>query len=144
MQITHEVNRCTYTIGSKSLHISIALNTKNSSAQHTQIPLCMQHTQIPLGHQEAFGDRTVHTFLYRLPKAVAKPRAVLAQSQVITIFQLMQNAVLDIWTARPWATETWHLDPARSIQRARSRAGSRSSAFDADWPHRCTARSVHW
>jgi hypothetical protein len=92
----------------------------------------MQQTQIPLGHQEASGDCTVHTFLDRLPKAIAKPRAVLTKSQAITIFQLKhrlssatkvarsysvsEKTVRDIWTARTWATETWHLDPARAIK----------------------------
>jgi hypothetical protein len=92
----------------------------------------MQQTQIPLGHQEASGDCTVHTFLDRLPKAIAKPRAVLTKSQAINIFQLKhkslsatkvarsngvsEKTVRDIWTARTWASETWHLDPSRAIK----------------------------
>jgi hypothetical protein len=92
----------------------------------------MQLTQIPLGHQEASGDCTVHTFLDRLPKVIAKPRAVLTKSQAITIFELKhksssatkvarsygvsEKTVRDIWTARTWASETLHLDPAREIK----------------------------
>jgi hypothetical protein len=92
----------------------------------------MQQTQIPFGHQNFFDCRTEHTSLTRLPKAIAKPRAVLTKSQAITIFQLKhklpsatkvarsygvsEKTVRDIWTARTWASETWHLDPSRAIK----------------------------
>jgi hypothetical protein len=92
----------------------------------------MHQTQIPLSHQEAFGYGTEQIFMHGLPKAIAKPRAVLTKSQAITIFQLKQKSssatkvarscgisektVRDIWTARTWASETWHLDPSRTIK----------------------------
>ena len=62
--------------------------------------------------------------------APAKPRAVLTKSDVITIFQskatlssatkiarlygVNKKAIRDIWTARTWAAETWHLDTSRT------------------------------
>ena len=61
----------------------------------------------------------------------AKPRAVLTKSEVIAIFQsklthspatkvarlygVSEKAIRDIWTARTWAAETWHLDPSRAL-----------------------------
>ena len=61
----------------------------------------------------------------------AKPRAKLTQADAIKIFTLKQysqratsvaslfsvseKAVRDIWTARTWAKETWHLEPSRVL-----------------------------
>jgi hypothetical protein len=63
---------------------------------------------------------------------MAKPRAVLIESQVVAIFQIKatnssatsvaraygvsEKAVRDIWTARTWAAETWHLDTSRVLK----------------------------
>ena len=61
----------------------------------------------------------------------AKPRAVLTKSEVIAIFQtklthspatkvarlygVSEKAIRDIWKARTWAAETWHIDPSRAL-----------------------------
>jgi hypothetical protein len=63
---------------------------------------------------------------------MAKPRAVLTKYQVVAIFQIKaanssatsvaraygvsEKAVRDIWTARTWAAETWHLDTSRALK----------------------------
>ena len=65
------------------------------------------------------------------PKATAKPRARLTENDVINIFSCKQSsmqattvanmygmsekAIRDIWTARTWARETWHLEPSRTL-----------------------------
>ena len=65
------------------------------------------------------------------PKPAMKPRAKLAASDAIEIFSLRRSevqatklahiygisekAIRDIWTARTWATETWHLEPSREL-----------------------------
>ena len=67
-----------------------------------------------------------------LPKSTTKkPRARLTASDVIDIFSRKQSsiqattmanmygvsekAIRDIWTARTWARETWHLEPSRIL-----------------------------
>jgi hypothetical protein len=91
----------------------------------------MQHMHCLSLHQDATGFQQEHAS-HSLPKRASKPRAVLTKSQVIAIFQLKHNllsatkiarpygvsekAVRDIWTARTWATETWHLDPSRAVK----------------------------
>ena len=62
--------------------------------------------------------------------APIKPRAVLTKTEVIAIFQIKgtqsatkvsrcfgvsEKAIRDIWTARTWAAETWHLDTSRPL-----------------------------
>ena len=65
------------------------------------------------------------------PKATARPRARLTVNDVINIFSCKQSsmqattvanmygmsekAIRDIWTARTWARETWHLEPSRTL-----------------------------
>ena len=65
------------------------------------------------------------------PRSTTKPRARLTVSDVIDIFTLKQStiqatrvanmygvsekAIRDIWTARTWARETWHLEPTRTL-----------------------------
>jgi hypothetical protein len=59
-----------------------------------------------------------------------KPRARLTESEAISIYALKdissatsvgrlygmsEKAIRDIWTARTWANETWHLDMARAL-----------------------------
>ena len=91
----------------------------------------MQHTNF---HQAITScrDEPISVSVCRLAKALAKPRAVLTKAQAIAIFQLKhklpsatkvarsygvsEKAVRDIWTARTWATETWHLDPSRTLK----------------------------
>ena len=67
----------------------------------------------------------------RSPRSTTKPRARLTVSDVIDIFTLKQStiqatrvanmygvsekAIRDIWTARTWARETWHLEPTRTL-----------------------------
>ena len=64
----------------------------------------------------------------QFPQPAMKPRAKLAASDAIEIFSVRRSevqatklariygvsekAIRDIWTARTWATETWHLDPS--------------------------------
>ena len=66
-----------------------------------------------------------------LPKPMIKPRARLAASDAIEIFSVRRSgvqatrlakmygvsekAIRDIWTARTWARETWHLEPSRDV-----------------------------
>ena len=62
--------------------------------------------------------------------APIKPRAVLTKTEVIAIFQIKgtqsatkvsrcfgvsEKAIRDIWSARTWAAETWHLDMSRPL-----------------------------
>ena len=65
------------------------------------------------------------------PEATAKPRARLTVNDVLNIFRCKQSrmqattvanmygmsekAIRDIWTARTWARETWHLEPSRTL-----------------------------
>ena len=65
------------------------------------------------------------------PQPAMKPRAKLAASDAIEIFRVRRSgvqatklahmydvsekAIRDIWTARTWATETWHLEPSREL-----------------------------
>ena len=65
------------------------------------------------------------------PRSTTKSRARLTVSDVIDIFTLKQStiqatrvanmygvsekAIRDIWTARTWARETWHLEPSRTL-----------------------------
>ena len=67
----------------------------------------------------------------RLPKSTTEPHALLTVSDVIDIFSRKQStiqatrvanmygvsekAIRDIWTARTWARETWHLEPTRTL-----------------------------
>ena len=67
----------------------------------------------------------------RFPKSTTKPRTRLTVSDVINIFRCKQSsiqattvanmygvsekAIRDIWTARTWARETWHLEPSRTL-----------------------------
>jgi hypothetical protein len=85
-------------------------------------------------HLNAIGFHGEQTFMTGHSKAAPKPRAVLTKFQAIAIFQLKLNqssssatkvatsygvsakTVRDIWTARTWATETWHLDPSRAVK----------------------------
>ena len=64
-------------------------------------------------------------------KPAMKPRAKLTASDAIEIFSMRRSgvqatklahmygisekAIRDIWTARTWATETWHLEPSREL-----------------------------
>jgi hypothetical protein len=73
-----------------------------------------------------------------------KPRARLTESEAISIYALKdvssatsvgrlygmsEKAIRDIWTARTWANETWHLDMARAlvIKRAGRPTGTRDA-----------------
>ena len=76
---------------------------------------------------------------------LSKPRARLAANDAVDIFVLKQSgvqatkvarnygvsekAVRDIWTARTWARETWHLDQSRELElkKAGRPRGSRDS-----------------
>ena len=65
------------------------------------------------------------------PKPPVKPRARLAVTDIIKIFEIRgcgvqatsvanmygvsEKAIRDIWTARTWARETWHLEPSREV-----------------------------
>ena len=65
------------------------------------------------------------------PKSTTKPHARLTVSDVINIFNskkssiqatrvanmygVSEKAIRDIWTARTWARETWHLEPSRTL-----------------------------
>ena len=79
-------------------------------------------------HQAASAHRDMTS---SFPKqAPVKPRAVLTRTEVIAIFQIKgtqsatkvsrcfgvsEKAIRDIWTARTWAAETWHLDTSRPL-----------------------------
>jgi hypothetical protein len=84
--------------------------------------------------QQASCWPSVQGSIPRVQKAIAKPRAVLTKDQVVAIFQIKatnlnssatsvaraygvsEKAVRDIWTARTWAAETWHLDTSRTLK----------------------------
>ena len=67
----------------------------------------------------------------QLHKPAVKPRARLAVLDAVKIFKLRgseiqatsvanmygvsEKAIRDIWTARTWARETWHLEPSRDM-----------------------------
>ena len=89
------------------------------------------------------------------PKPAMKPRAKLAASDAIEIFSLRRSevqatklahiygisekAIRDIWTARTWATETWHLEPSREL--VLRQAGRPKGRTDSK-PRRTTGKNI--
>ena len=100
---------------------------------------------------------TEATFLQSrlFPQPVMKPRAKLAASDAIEIFSVRRSgvqatkvahmygvsekAIRDIWTARTWATETWHLEPSRELV---LRQAGRPKGRTNSKPRRTTCKNV--
>ena len=92
----------------------------------------------------------------QLPKPATKPRARLAVLDAVKIFKLRgseiqatsvaniygvsEKAIRDIWTARTWARETWHLEPSRDM--VLKQAGRPKGSADSK-PRRTKARVDH-
>ena len=92
----------------------------------------------------------------QLPKPAVKPRARLAVLDAVKIFKLRgseiqatsvanmygvsEKAIRDIWTARTWARETWHLEPSRDM--VLKQAGRPKGRTDSK-PRRTKARVNH-
>ena len=92
----------------------------------------------------------------QLPKPAVKPRARLAVLDAVEIFKLRESeiqatsvanmygmsekAIRDIWTARTWARETWHLEPSRDM--VLKQAGRPKGSADSK-PRRTKARVNH-
>ena len=92
----------------------------------------------------------------QLPKPAVKPRARLAVLDAVKIFNLRgsdiqattvanmygvsEKAIRDIWTARTWARETWHLEPSRDM--VLKQAGRPKGRTDSK-PRRTKARVNH-
>ena len=100
---------------------------------------------------------TEATFLQSrlFPKSAMKPRAKLAASDAIEIFSvrrsgvqatklahiygISEKAIRDIWTARTWATETWHLEPSRELV---FRYAGRPKGRTDSKPRRITGKNI--
>jgi len=67
-------------------------------------------------------------------------------TEVASMFGVSEKAIRDIWTARTWAKETWHLEPSRALVikqtgRPRGRKDSKPRKMKASMPLRASLAS---